>query len=244
MENITSTNTKNISTEDALRAQFKFSYEDTKTYIIGNNILEKELWTNSKKINIGETTMKDIYNCCNRDFQDFQREYIIEDVDGNPVIATTYILCVKQKDEPIIDDLDIYSHKRIYLIKLEGGIITYEYRYFERENETFKAPFEVYFKIGLQYHSDLEENERIEEPLDENEDERIEETDEETDEDIKRPIKQTLKEDKCCICLENAPNVLYCNCGHIPTCIDCENKDNLLKCPLCRTKVKADKRLL
>ena len=247
METTTFTNTENVTVGDVLRAQFKFSYKDTETYIVGDNILEKELWTISKKINIGETTMEDIYNCCKRDFQDFQREYIIENVEGNPVIATTYFLYVKQKDESIDDS---YSHKRICHIKLEGGIITEDFKYFERENnrknETFKAPFEVYFSVGLKYHSEIEElfeTGYIQSYSDESEDEN-EETNEDIKQSIKRPIKQTIRADKCCICYENAPNVIYCNCGHIPTCDKCEEKGIIDKCPLCRAEVTIDKRCL
>ena len=28
--------------------------------------------------------------------------------------------------------------------------------------------------------------------------------------------EQTFKFEECVICLTNSPNMLYCNCGHIP----------------------------
>ena len=49
------------------------------------------------------------------------------------------------------------------------------------------------------------------------------------------PIIKTFKEDKCVICLENEPNILYEHCGHMPTYLKCEEIKNLSKCPICRS---------
>ena len=49
--------------------------------------------------------------------------------------------------------------------------------------------------------------------------------------------KQTFKEDKCVICLTNPPNILFCNCGHICVCEECNKTiESLEKCPVCQTK--------
>ena len=33
---------------------------------------------------------------------------------------------------------------------------------------------------------------------------------------------KTFKPDTCIICVDNVPNVIYCNCGHIPICSECD----------------------
>ena len=53
----------------------------------------------------------------------------------------------------------------------------------------------------------------------------------------KESIIKIFKEDKCIICLENKPNMLYENCKHIPTCSSCEEIKNLNNCPICRSIV-------
>ena len=47
--------------------------------------------------------------------------------------------------------------------------------------------------------------------------------------------EQTFKEDECVICLTNLPNVLFCNCGHIAICTECDKTKSLENCPVCKT---------
>ena len=47
---------------------------------------------------------------------------------------------------------------------------------------------------------------------------------------------KTFKSDECVICLTNPPNVLFCNCGHIAICVECDETKSLLNCPVCKTE--------
>ena len=47
---------------------------------------------------------------------------------------------------------------------------------------------------------------------------------------------QTFKSNECVICLTNQPNVLFCNCGHIAICEECDRVKSLNTCPICKTK--------
>ena len=49
---------------------------------------------------------------------------------------------------------------------------------------------------------------------------------------------QTIKSPECTICYHNQPNILYFGCRHITVCDSCDLSGKLLKCPLCRTKIK------
>ena len=49
---------------------------------------------------------------------------------------------------------------------------------------------------------------------------------------------QTFKSEECVICLTNPPNVLFCNCGHIAICSECEKIEEFNKCPICKIKNK------
>ena len=45
-----------------------------------------------------------------------------------------------------------------------------------------------------------------------------------------------FKSEECIICLTNPPNVLFCNCGHLCLCLECERKKISNKCPICKTE--------
>ena len=47
---------------------------------------------------------------------------------------------------------------------------------------------------------------------------------------------QTFKSEECIICLTNPPQVLFCNCGHIPICTECYKLKSLSTCPICKTE--------
>ena len=47
---------------------------------------------------------------------------------------------------------------------------------------------------------------------------------------------KTFKTEECVICLTNQPNVLFCNCGHLCTCDECDEIKSLSICPICKTE--------
>ena len=59
-----------------------------------------------------------------------------------------------------------------------------------------------------------------------------------SDEDEEKIINssQTFKTDECVICLTNPPHVLFCNCGHLCICKECDKTKTLSSCPVCKTE--------
>ena len=49
---------------------------------------------------------------------------------------------------------------------------------------------------------------------------------------------QCFKSEECVICYTNPPNVLFCNCGHICFCSECEKLKNSNRCPICKIENK------
>ena len=47
---------------------------------------------------------------------------------------------------------------------------------------------------------------------------------------------QTFYSKECVICLTNPPQVLFCNCGHLCYCSECEKLKTSNKCPICKTE--------
>ena len=49
-------------------------------------------------------------------------------------------------------------------------------------------------------------------------------------------LPKCFKSELCIICLTNHPDVLFCNCGHIPICTECSKIKKFTECPVCKTK--------
>ena len=47
---------------------------------------------------------------------------------------------------------------------------------------------------------------------------------------------KSFKSNECVICLTNPPNVLFCNCGHLCLCSECDKLKISNKCPICKTE--------
>ena len=47
---------------------------------------------------------------------------------------------------------------------------------------------------------------------------------------------KTFKTGDCVICLSKPPQILYCNCGHICVCTQCNKRKILKTCPICKTE--------
>ena len=44
-----------------------------------------------------------------------------------------------------------------------------------------------------------------------------------------------FKSDECIICMDNKPNILFCNCGHLCECEGCYKIKTPSICPICKT---------
>ena len=58
----------------------------------------------------------------------------------------------------------------------------------------------------------------------------------ETLQQLNKNGNKSFKEDECVICLTNPPNVLFCNCGHIAICTECDKVKSVKDCPVCKTE--------
>ena len=48
---------------------------------------------------------------------------------------------------------------------------------------------------------------------------------------------KSYKEDKCVVCLNNEPEILFYDCAHYCVCHECEKRKPFKKCPCCRTRI-------
>ena len=91
--------------------------------------------------------------------------------------------------------------------------------------------------------NEINEMHEIEERREEREQSEYEEDWEDKDEEpiTHVEVKQintgkSFKSGECVICLTNSPNVLFCNCGHLCLCVECDKIKTLIVCPVCKTE--------
>ena len=62
---------------------------------------------------------------------------------------------------------------------------------------------------------------------------------EESDTDEEPPrVSMPFKTDKCVVCLNNEPKILFYNCLHYCVCHECEETNPFRNCPSCRTGIE------
>ena len=93
--------------------------------------------------------------------------------------------------------------------------------------KTYDLKEELYFKYKNSAYSFLQETNRV---MEEAELERRKR------EPIINVGKKSFKYDECIICLTNLPNVLFCDCGHLCLCEECDKMKSLNTCPVCKTE--------
>ena len=110
-----------------------------------------------------------------------------------------------------------------------------------RINDHTKRIYRIHIKL-LTYYYDISLDEYyLLRGEDEEEPEEEPEEPEEEPEYIQNEIpiinsSLSFKSNECVICLTNPPNVLFCNCGHLCLCLECERKKLSNKCPICKTE--------
>ena len=112
----------------------------------------------------------------------------------------------------------------------------------QRTNFCHKIPSKP-FSISIEEVGTIIFNHRLQlnhiRNLQDNEEDSEYSEDEEIEEEIKQiNTKQTFKSVECVICLTNTPNVLFCNCGHLCVCIECDKVKSLNTCPVCKTETR------
>ena len=115
----------------------------------------------------------------------------------------------------------------------DNTIINYDYEYIDRElyikdlkvilkthYDFYDADYDLYFSVL----AELENNNEL-----------IVSHDEPTPEEPKViNLFKIFKSDECIICMDDKPNILFCNCGHLCECVGCYKIKTPSICPICK----------
>ena len=160
--------------------------------------------------------------------------------DTNINVSTMLHFVQPGENEPNKDFLKNYNEKELnrnHAIEGKEGLYMFELKI---ELRTFyKFDNEGDYILSL---IELEENGELDDELLIDRLNRrsvtFQESDSDEDSDDEKIINssQTFKSDECIICLNNPPHVLFCNCGHLCICKECDKIKTLSSCPVCKTK--------
>ena len=122
------------------------------------------------------------------------------------------------EDNPILKYDYVYIDRETYVKDLKVILKTH-YDFYDAD---YDADYDLYFSVL----AELENNNEL-----------IVSYDEPTPEKPKViNLFKIFKSDDCIICMDDKPNILFCNCGHLCICEECYKKKILLTCTVCQIK--------
>ena len=191
-----------------------FNLRDKKTFPCkGYGEYEEYLrFKQSESIFISADTKKEIYEITSKYFNVFKKNIGFLN-DGLNLVKSKYVFK--------LFNTKTGKDEKIYNITIDTDENILEENFFFNEEEKKPYDFRIVFEVFLTYKVVYE--------------------DEDEDEEEEQPFITAIKEELCCICCVNKPNIFYSDCRHFLTCYDCEQLTTLNKCPLCRTEVTIPK---
>ena len=194
--------------ENLLKHKIPFQLRVDVYYHYGNLITSKILTYKTKSIKLYIENKEDLYDKLKPILHYLVSEHMIEEHEGYYYNSSNFNIYVKTEDSN-------YNIELLRLILLP----TYDTRYMygcvfmmtnfnDDDRLTCLNLIKIKINIRCLYYQKLEEETKI-------------------------PTKISFKYDECVICLDNPPNVLFNNCGHICICHNCD-RESLNSCPMCR----------
>ena len=172
-------------------------------------------------------------------------DYIEIYVDINDLHSEGYELAFYQFENPLASPELFLTHAEVYTRPFPSNLLNqpfrvkaYVTRYYicsnRRQEVRFRKAFNYYaywqYNLPIEYCSDEESSD--EESPDEESPDNESTVDEE---DTPVPLIEANIRERCVICLESKPNILYLNCAHIVVCDSCDGRSN--QCDVCQAEI-------
>ena len=190
---------------------------------------------------IGVYSIDDLFNKL-KPFISYLRSIITtETTFRDQPLKSKYDILLRVKDETYKEEPFLCSVIRFTLNKGDPniGFIKIE----TSCNKYLRSSFEIYVRVLKLYPllpGDISRRfyEHEDDSDSDNESEEVEIENEYDDDMVEpKPLEESFRIDKCVICLENEPNILFTDCNHICTCLECEKIKPTVKCSYCRTEI-------
>ena len=205
------------------------------TFTESKNILE-EFYKQRKQFNISKLEIKqvdpdiNVYSYINdlhfrTHIKFMEDKFLIGDLYKNLKPVITYALSYTRLRKFI-------NHPDLILME-DNTVINYNYEYIGRElyikdlevilkthYDFYDADYDLYFSVIAELENNNELIVSHAEPIPE-------------DPKVINLFK-IFKCDECIICMNEKPNVLFCNCGHLCYCVKCYKIKTPFTCPICK----------
>ena len=120
-----------------------------------------------------------------------------------------------------------------FILTEDNTIINYNYKYIE--NELYVKDLEVIIKTHYDfYEADYDLYFNVIAELENNNELIVSHTEPIPEEPKIINLFKIFKSEECIICLNEKPNVLFCNCGHLCECVKCFKIKTPSTCPICK----------
>ena len=194
---------------------------------------------------IGVYSIDDLFNKL-KPFISYLRSVTTETTFGNQPLKSIYDILLRVKDETYREEPFLCNVITFRLDKGDPNIGFSNINVIKNEtscNKYLRSSFEIYVRVLKCYpllpgETSRRFYEHEDDSESDNESEEVEIENEYDDDMVEpKPLEESFRIDKCVICLENEPNILFTDCNHICTCSECEKIKQSVKCSYCRTEI-------
>ena len=221
--------------ENLFKHRFPFNFISSGIDIVEPYINSTVLFYTTDTIkngnSIGVYSINDLFNKL-KPFLSYLQSVTTENIDL--IYESEYSVLLRVNDDTYDEEPTFFT---VIKFSLEGGEPNINFsnidfqRYRESHDKYLRFSFEICVRVGYFYDDSLPGE-------DDYESEEVESENEYNDHPIPpKPLEESFRIDKCVICLENEPNILFNDCNHICTCLECEKIKPSVICPYCRTEI-------
>ena len=174
---------------------------------------------------IGVFSIDDLFNKIKPFISYLQSVTTVTPYRGDQPLRSIYDILLRVKDETYREEPFLCS---VITFSLDKGDPNIKVNKNETScNKYLRSSFEIYVHVLKRYPLRGERSRRFYEQEDDSksdyESEEVESENEYNDHPIPpKPLEESFRIDKCVICLEKEPNILFTDCNHICTCSECE----------------------
>ena len=120
-----------------------------------------------------------------------------------------------------------------FILTEDNNIINYNYKYID--NELYVKDLEVIIKTHYDfYYADYDLYFNVIAELENNNELIVSHEAPIPEEPRVINLFKIFKSDECIVCMNEKPNVLFCNCGHVSYCVKCFKIKTPSTCPICK----------
>ena len=207
--------------ENRLNFQRKDTYDDER--VMSTSVYKSKIIPDTRAVGIYNSG--DIYERVKSLLYYSASEHISTEYEGYRYDYSGFDIGIMTNPE----ETDSSDYKKLMRVDVEPGLNISEFRVIQLDpHDYYSCPIQIYvdargcYRFGNEVAEETKGGSKGESEA-ESEDEPI--------------TLEVYKEDKCVVCLNNEPKILFYDCVHYCVCLECEERNPFKKYPYCRTRI-------